>query len=717
MVQMIGRRPFLLLAGSSLLAGCAARAMGTSSAPPPGGGTPTVVKPGGAWTGAASSGYAGSPPTDPTRTTAKPAIQMRQAWGQRFASDLVIGVDAGAVGGVLKVVAHVEGNRYDLPEILNVDTDVNGRTRRRQGFFIQFSRSDFTSVSPTGAVDVYFEAVPRDTTMQHRVIGPYRFYPRTTEFSGVYNIGSGQTYADLTSAIAAARAANEEAACLLIKSGGTYAINESPGRNAPTKGRWTIMCDTNVTATLARASLPNDPADNVTPWRPGIDGIEFRGKGLVIDYKNFSYVSYSAYPNYQGQPHRFNGATMINSAGRDSIYWYGMPRPQGLTGVPGFVEDCVINDIPACLASQLVVSCNRVKNTLYSGAVNTQYVAQNCIQNLDSGYFFKSTPSMRVKFTGTGTGRIYTSGPQYGGGASNQDYFLNFEKNGALVYSLKFGRKLSDGNNTWSQVVATLNANLPGSDWTVQWISDAFASIACTSIDTAAGPTFVELSTYFDFHQDMYHPSGSSLTQENCILRGNLVYQEGTTILGSPAFTFWRFADATAFKDVIGIDNACDISGGTSNGTPMSHVYIAGHSFGRSGWTPAANCDDYCRFESNIQTLFWANGTVASGFPHFVNCYINSSEAHTSSALPAPFNAGNTVVVQSSNAAQILANQSLFQNATGGDFRPVGLAASTKVPRGHSAWDLYGVPRAATDAPGALSVNASAPVWPFADPV
>src|SRR5450432_3238781 len=108
---MISRRN--LLTGLSLLplaggiAGCAARASSLAAAPPQAPAAPIpVVGPGVRWNGTPLSG--GTPPSDPVRTTAKPAAHWLQPPGQRLWRDMTIGVDADALGGVAYVDFWVE---------------------------------------------------------------------------------------------------------------------------------------------------------------------------------------------------------------------------------------------------------------------------------------------------------------------------------------------------------------------------------------------------------------------------------------------------------------------------------------------------------------------------------------------------------------------------------------------------------------------------------
>src|SRR4051794_21961240 len=89
----IGRRGLMVGIAALALAGCRdvtkgggpkLTGGGTGSSPPPPTTTSGAVGPGASWTGAAGSGYAGAVPQDPTRVTAKPAVQWWTPSRQRM---------------------------------------------------------------------------------------------------------------------------------------------------------------------------------------------------------------------------------------------------------------------------------------------------------------------------------------------------------------------------------------------------------------------------------------------------------------------------------------------------------------------------------------------------------------------------------------------------------------------------------------------------------
>ena len=95
--MMISRRALLgglsVLPFATSLTACAARGAN--------GGLSGPVGPGPIWNGTPLSG--GTPPTDPTRVTAKPAVHWLIPSDLRLVSNLTIGVDADATGGVKQV--------------------------------------------------------------------------------------------------------------------------------------------------------------------------------------------------------------------------------------------------------------------------------------------------------------------------------------------------------------------------------------------------------------------------------------------------------------------------------------------------------------------------------------------------------------------------------------------------------------------------------------
>ena len=141
------------------------------------------IAPGSTWNGTAGTGFAVTPaPTDPTRTTAKPALRLLVPPNQYYTDKLLVGVFAGANNGgslstdlgLAYVVAHYEGNEAMIPRpSWQTFDDANGNPVSYYGWWI-WLRHD----GRHGHANLYFEAVPLDVAKQNRVIGPLQYSPQ-----------------------------------------------------------------------------------------------------------------------------------------------------------------------------------------------------------------------------------------------------------------------------------------------------------------------------------------------------------------------------------------------------------------------------------------------------------------------------------------------------------------------------------------------------------
>ena len=116
------------------------------------------------------------------RTTAKPAIRLLVLPNQFFDGELLVGVYAGANDGgslytnmgLSHVTLHFEGTSTSITQpSLATFNDANGNPVTYFGWWAKLQKPAGIS----GEAQLYFEAVPRDTSMQSRVIGPYSFFP------------------------------------------------------------------------------------------------------------------------------------------------------------------------------------------------------------------------------------------------------------------------------------------------------------------------------------------------------------------------------------------------------------------------------------------------------------------------------------------------------------------------------------------------------------
>jgi hypothetical protein len=723
----LGRRTFMLMASSALV-GCAARA---TSAPVAGAadGAPTAIGPSDAWDGSPGSGYA-SKPTDPVRTTAKPAIRMVQAWGQRFAGPLVIGVDSEAVGGVDHVTAYVEGNSVILKEAWLTDRDVNNKPRTRIGYWISLSLTPAQlAAHPTGKIDVYFKATAKDPTMQERVIGPYRFYPRTTEFSGTYNIaasGAGGAYTTLKTAFQAAISAKEEAPRFHFTETAFYEMEDSQIFNTYTGGRgfWVIDAAPGITATLGRSTFPygiNQGAAG-SYWGPGVPGLEFRGSGIVLDYKNIMYIDSPTGAYFDGLERypRGNGCTFDSSLGTISTYyWNGTNRPvAALFSTQTFLEDCVIKHIGSPLGGTWVASNNRVLDTLGEIAPNCAYAAYNYINGWNPWAFFSPTDCLTISYSGAGVGRMWVNG------GTGNNASMHFSVDGVEITTGGFPIPMSyftrGTNHNISEVVAMINAH--GGGWASTALVPDGPNAAIlqgvkinpgadgvsnpTPVGNAASPSIARVS--YDFHQDFWHSINQTGhgTDQGTIIRSNTIIGEGYFNGTPPAF----IRGDTGVKDIMILENCVAHANSFGFGGASSHVYTRGNSWGE-GWTPGQEDATYSLFEANVGNIYWQTGSILS--PVYKDNYLLSETASgATTALSGALHSGNVIVAASGYGDVRAKLQAVFTNADAGDFRPTGGLLIHLKARSRKK-DAFGTVFSATDARGAISVNTPRQAWPF----
>lgn len=630
------------------------------------------VGPGAGWTGTPGSGYGGSPPTDPTRTTAKPALLMQTAWGQTFGSDLIVGVDSEAVGGVQKVICHCEGNNFNVFESVLADFDVNGKTRQRVGYWVRLKASLFQAISSTGGIDLYFEAVPNDNTMQHRVIGPTipifnpnstgalnfmgcgRFYPRGTSATvaagadpnvyadKVYKVaasGAGGAYQTWAAALAAAQTdataagASGWAANIHFIESGTYEADDITAFATLTynqgKGFWVVDCATGVSVTISRSTY-RVADDFSSRWQVGPVGMCFRGAGITIDLKNISSISPPfALTCSDGfvHPMLFSGCKTTNTTtpstgGTDPLeswYWHKRTRYQGVSGEGAFWEDSTIEYLNTAGTSQVFFNRNNVHHTIYGVGGNTQYFAQNYYSNTNQNYFFQTEPQATLSYTGAGTGTIYeTGGFQVIGGS-----VMHLAVNGSDVATFPLGAIETDTYFNWSAIKAYIDANLPS--WHMTLVASPVTGLTDNQATVSWNPnndlnqsfqtitsTPTNINCYHDFHQDYWH----DVCNENVINRGNQVIGDVYALSGGAGLTAFRLTSPA--NDMMFLDNSFYVApSSTRNHTSFSHLYHRGNAYAQGGWSPdegggATNTwDAYCSFEDNI--MEFEAGGVHSG--------------------------------------------------------------------------------------------------------
>lgn len=273
-----------------------AKASGTRVAQPVETATVPIITPSAAWTGTAASGF-GAAPVDPVRATAKPAMRVIVPPNQAFTDELLVGVYAGAnergslltTMGLQKVVAHYEGSTVEIaaPSVQVFD-DANGNPVRYLGWWVRLKRD-----GRSGYAQLYFEAVPRDSTMQNRVIGPYVFLPRAALYDHDLVVApslppvTASRFQTLNAALKFFEGKTFDNARIVIAEAGTYDPGATAGVNLGVgKGRVTIEASGPVT--IAKPAWPTAATASNTlasTFRPRIEPICWRGANITFDFQ------------------------------------------------------------------------------------------------------------------------------------------------------------------------------------------------------------------------------------------------------------------------------------------------------------------------------------------------------------------------------------------------------------------------------------------------
>ncbi|PEQ10476.1 hypothetical protein B2G71_22220 [Novosphingobium sp. PC22D] len=268
------------------------------------------------WNGTAGSGFAAAP-ADPPRTAAKPAMRLLVPPNQYYNNEIVVGVVAAANFngslrdnlGTEKVVAHFEGSSVSITSAsFRAIVDSNGKLVAYFGWWVCLVNRGLH-----GHANLYSEAIPKDASMQSRVIGPYQFSPAavlhdydlTIEPSQAQVVGS--RYQTLPPAIAYLKSVNAQNPRIMIKEAGNYDVTFT----APTyTGNGWLTIEADVPVNLKRATL--DPVDNNNVFRCRYNGIRFKGENITFDM-----VSHSAIWTETATPQRYHwldGCRVTNSA-------------------------------------------------------------------------------------------------------------------------------------------------------------------------------------------------------------------------------------------------------------------------------------------------------------------------------------------------------------------------------------------------------------------
>jgi hypothetical protein len=623
------------------------------------------LAPGDNWNGTAASGFAAIP-LDPVRTTAKPAMRILVPPNQAFTDELLVGVYAGANNrgslmdnmGLEKVVVHYEGATAEIarPAFQTFD-DANGNPVTYWGWWAKLRHNGVN-----GVATVYFEAVPKDSAMQHRVTGPFTFLPSAALYDFDVAIDPDSppvadvSYQTIQAAMLRFAVSARQRGCARFVKAGTYDIPPYGGAYTMHKGWFEISADVPVT-------IAKTPATKAQ-MRPQFDRIRFRGANLTLDTR---YISEFRPQTSSGgnAGFWFDGVTIINSGGRNEL-WDKRARDIFLLSrnLPFFTE-CTLSGVVLPFSGAYVVRGCDISSGGSDFATGTVCVVGNRIDDWSSDFYKEQIPALTVQYLGAGAAATLSISGSNGAptrtwtarvdGATVGAFTVQNTNPALATYNV---RNIADWLNTLAGFSATLlddtrdatHCGPPGV------VGTAGAAMADQDVKTAPWTAI----TVFDFHVDWWQkPIAGNL--ENVVIADNLAtgVNQGANI----------FINGDEARDYLIVNNALgntDIAGKASQLiADQSHVVIA-HNNITQPLNLRANLDAYSLVANNVVESWgeYQNGDQAR--------IVGNHLTDAASDYDAGFGAGTTRGGDKT---------SLFADAASGDFSPAGaLLANLRPP-------------------------------------
>lgn len=491
---------------------------------PPADGYVLVAWPSAAWNGTAGSGFA-TVPSDPVRTTAKPAMRLIVPPNQPYTDQLLVGVFAGANDrgslintlGLEKVTVHYEGFSVDITApVFRTFPDANGNPVTYFGWWISL-RHD----GRNGHANLYFEAVPRDPTMQRRVMGPYLFSPQAALHDYTVSVApslpmvAGSRYPTPAAAIAYLRSVAANNPLMLLAETATYKDWNGTTTYAG-KGWLTVQAPAGVTATIAYSGYGGGL------FRTKYDGMHFKGQNVIFDMRYIGEINTEK--ESTGRDHWLDGVRFTNSAGMGNRLWQKRGRPAtDQVRSEAYFTECRIEYL-----SDPVRGCNLARgctveygwSDIMSGC---RFAYNTTFARCDNTFVRTEIDAMTVRYTGPGTtatieislrpiqdNRVFTVKVD---GVSIGTFTVRSTEAGYLAGTNYEIRNVVDWLNSLPGITATLIDDRYGAVWLgKRGVGDA----ATPATDIKSAP--LTMTTRLQTHGDLYAAEG---VFENVILVGN----------------------------------------------------------------------------------------------------------------------------------------------------------------------------------------------------
>ena len=684
---------------------------------------PPLLAPSEAWDGTESSGFA-TIPIDPERVTAKPACRLLTPPRQWFTDTLLVGVDAWANNngsllncGMERVIFEFEGSTVELTEpSFQSFPDANGRVVTYFGWWVLLRKPP----GMAGHGNLYVEAVPADSTMQSRVIGPHLFSPQESQHDVSVEVAAslpeivGSRFQTIDAASNWLKTQAPENPRIRITEGGKYEMLTTGGASFTDMPGRLLIEGTVPGVSIGRTDYTSDADAKI---KHGAFPIHFRGENLTIDLRYVTEVD-GGLGIYGDGMHWLDGCNLTSTSpeGRfehlrgGKIDYFGWR----VDGTPWFTEVNISNIAGALGQVNLARGCT-LDAISYDIASDSFCVVDCTITDHSNSWWSTDHKALMVTYTGTeATATLERSGGADANGATftaswganvatfvvgqNQDYYLGTQGDGYSV------QDVVDWLNTlpgWSA-----NLSIPDDQSVYTDLRDQRASRVSTAgrasrFFSAENVKDTELQLYIGYHRhgDFFQHGTGVL--ENVIVRGNRVDGEMQSVFigpindGRPRDVFVLanvFNVSTAVHDYYDSDTALSQIGKKDVWT--SHVVLAHNSWINQGLlirTDSQNMDmlGYDLIANNVLREIRFAG------PEDQDAVIANN--HIYGPEPAPLLATGTSY--GGSAAD------LFADALNGDFAPAGeLLASTRPPV--LPFDLEGSAFGDPTAAGAVSIAA-----------
>jgi hypothetical protein len=685
------------------------------------------LQPSAAWTGTAGSGFA-STPTDPARTTAKPAVRLLVPPFQYFTDTLDVGViamanDNGTLRpnfGIDNVRFLFEGNEVTVtePGFHTIETQRGPRTYF--GWWVRLKKPAGTS----GQARLYIEATARDSSMQKRVIGPYLFSPNNVLYTHSVTVAPslseipGQRYQTLNAAVTWL---NQQAApngLVTITEAGFYELTIPVLNPQGLQDRKNLPGRLNITASvpgvvIGRANFTTDAAAMIDDGR---FKLRFFGPNLSLDYRHVLWVNGPSTSTDTGTAAWLDGINMISTAPLGSSeLWRGTVKPNGLGTVRqgGWFTEVVATDINSFgNGANLVRGCelDRVAYDIFS---NVRCCVNNIVRLHSDKPQSDQIDAFTVQYTGpAATATLTRTGGQ--GGSGGAVWIVNI---GGTQYTFDTGQV--EGNEAYwpgspSYPPAYNGADGVGGYWfsdVVNWLNSLPGITATLLLDendplqkrTAASGSLPGLASAgftnqniksapltviskFNKHSDFYQHTAGTL--ENVIIAFNFAESiEAQALFFAPSgvaggvqgkeFDFFAVGNALGIGTTVTpwfnpASSYSQFGRGSPYGMGASHVVIAHNTLPNQGfWVRTiglqygSTVDAYCMIKNNVFRTFIYDPD--GPFPG-----LTIDRLHIHSGNPAPQGATNVIVGGNQNT--------LFVDFANKNFRPAGLLAQNGFP-------------------------------------